>query len=145
MGFFFVLILLLLCYLTITQHRSMRKFELNRINVSIAQLSGMELMFRKAHRYFRICCQTFELEEDMDAIFLADYLLKVQKLQLLALGDLSWKSWLALSTAVVLNASRTRIPAMANLGTNTDLVDIGTYVALMGVVPLEHTCTCIGY
>jgi hypothetical protein len=136
MGFFFVFVLLILCYLTIAQHRSMRKFEMNRINTNISQLSGMDLMFRKAHRYFRICCQAYDLADDADAIFLSDYLLKIQKLQLLALGDLSWKSWLALSTAVVLNASRTRIPAMANLGTNTDLVDIGSYVALMGVVPL---------
>lgn len=137
MGVFFVIIMALLVLMTFLRFNSMKKFESRRIDQKSFELKAHEVRFQKAHQQFRLCLLAYRLEEEVEGVCLADYAFKTEKEQLETLGDLTWRSWLALTVMIIVNACRTRVPALVNgLQDYRDTVDVATYVVLMGWVPV---------
>lgn len=137
MGMFLVLSLSLMVFVTFTRSESHKKFEINKITAKSFELNDAEVRYKLAFQHFRLCCVVFGITEDLDVVYFSDYVLKTQKVQLIQLADLTWRSWLALVVMVVVNACRTRIPALVSgLGDHTNTVDIATYIALLGFLPM---------
>lgn len=136
MGIMFVILLLILVALIITSNTKWKKFELTRLSTA-DNLEGRELKYKQAMDQFIIACAANGCRTD---ISFADYLLKAEKKNLITLGDLTWKSWLALSVVVILNALRTKINPTSPSDTDPNkvlsesdsMVNTGAYIALIG-------------
>jgi hypothetical protein len=137
MGVFFVLMLVSMVFVMHRHHTTYRKFEINRISNKAFELNTAELSYKHAYQQFRLCCQAYSIQEDLELVCFSDYVLKTEKEQLVTVGDLTWRSWLGLTVMVVINASRTRVPALIDaLGDQKDTVDIATFIFFMGMVPM---------
>lgn len=137
MGIFFVLMLVSMVLVMYRQHATYRKFEINRISNKAFELSTSELAYKQAYQHFRLCCKAYGIQEDLELVCFSDYVLKTEKEQLAIIGDLTWRSWLGLTVMVIINASRTRIPALVDaLGDHKDTADIATYIFFMGMIPM---------
>lgn len=136
MGVFIVLMLVSMVFVMFRRSASLRKFEMTRIGSKAYELTADEAKTKAVYQHFRLCCQVHGIVEDLDCTCFADYILRTEKQQLVTIGDLTWRSWLGLTIMVVINATRTRIPALVNsLGDYRDAADIGTYIAFMGMIP----------
>jgi hypothetical protein len=137
MGIFFVLMLIAMVFVMYRHHATYRKFEINRISNKAFELTTEELAYKHAYQHFRLCCKAYGIEEDLELVCFSDYVLKTEKEQLVIVGDLTWRSWLGLTVMVIINASRTRIPALVDaLGDHKDTADIATYIFFMGLLPM---------
>lgn len=137
MGIFFVLMLVSMVLVMYRQHATYRKFEINRISNKAFELNASELTYKHAYQHFRLCCKAYGIQEDLELVCFSDYVLKTEKEHLVIIGDLTWRSWLGLTVMVIINASRTRIPALVDaLGDHKDTVDIATYIFFMGMLPM---------
>lgn len=137
MGIFFVLMLIAMVLVMYRHHATNRKFEINRISNKAFELSTDELAYKHAYQHFRLCCKAYGIEEDLELVCFSDYILKTEKEQIVVVGDLTWRSWLGLTVMVIINASRTRIPALVSgLGDHKDTADIATYIFFMGLLPM---------
>ena len=121
----------------LTAHKGWVKFEEHRMKASPETHSQREAMFRQANDKFLSSLRVCGLPTDVS---LAQYLLKAEKGHLVALANLTWRSWLALSTIVVLNALRTRLipqtqsttQATEVLDTTGEAINIASFIALCG-------------
>jgi hypothetical protein len=122
----------------INSYKSWTKFEGQRMRSSPESHSAREVVFRKAHEKFVACMKVYKL--DPRDVSLSQYLLKHTKMHLVTLGNLSWKSWLALSSIVVLNALRTKLipqtPSATDinqvLDTTNEAINIASFIAVCG-------------
>ena len=129
-GIFFVLTLLLILLLVVTQNASFRKFEASRINLSTFDLAGRERLYKLAFLNFRSSCSAFGIHDELQY---AEYLLHFERRNVIKLGNLTWKSWLALSIVIVINALRTRAPALVPaLQSNQDTINVASYIGVVG-------------
>ena len=136
MGIMFVILILILVALMITSNSKWKKFELTRLGTA-EQLEGRELKFKQSLDQFIVACSANGCRTDVS---FADYLLKAEKKNIITLGDLTWKSWLALSVVVILNALRTKLnpttPSETDpnkvLDETDSMVNTGAYIALVG-------------
>ena len=136
MGIMFVILILILVALMITSNSKWKKFELTRLGTA-EQLEGRELKFKQSLDQFIVACSANGCRTDVS---FSDYLLKAEKKNIITLGDLTWKSWLALSVVVILNALRTKLnpttPSETDpnkvLDETDSMVNTGAYIALVG-------------
>mmetsp|Transcript_10250 Transcript_10250/g.31657 ORF Transcript_10250/g.31657 Transcript_10250/m.31657 type:complete len:468 (-) Transcript_10250:109-1512(-) len=137
MTIMFVVLLCIVCVFVFSGNRRWSKFEADRIHEKTESHSSREQRFRMAHEKFQIALRAHGFPTNVN--FTA-YVLKAEKENLVALGNLSWKSWLALSTIVVLNAQRTRLIPQTPSATDPDVLltdtntifNIGSFVAVAG-------------
>lgn len=137
MGVTFVVLLILTVATAFASNTKWKKFENSRMQGSPEGLSAREQKYRLAHEKFVLALRAFGLPT---TVSFSQYLLKAEKRNLVALGNLSWKSWLALSTIVVLNALRTKInpqsPSATDpydvLSTTDAIINVSSFIALAG-------------
>ena len=135
MAIVFVFIFVTLVAIALRQNGKWLKFELSRMLTSDS-LDGRELKYKQAYDLFVVSCRAFECP----VVPFAAYLLKAEKQGLLDLGDLTWKSWLALSIVVVLNALRSKItpthPSATDanklLNENDTVINVIGFILLVG-------------
>ena len=137
MGVMFVVLLCAITLNVLSGNKRWAKFENSRISLSPESHSAREQKFRLSYEKFQVAVKAHGFCVD---VHFSHYLLKAEKANLVTLGDLSWKSWLALSTIVVLNALRTKLipqhpsPTEPNelLNSTDSLINIASYVVLAG-------------
>jgi len=137
MGVMFVTLLCAITLNVLSGNKKWAKFENSRISLSPEMQAAREQKFRLSFEKFQIAVKAHGFRVDVN---FSRYLLKAEKANLVTLGNLSWKSWLALSTIVVLNALRTKLipqhpsPTEQNelLNSTDSLINIATYVLLAG-------------
>ena len=133
MGVFYAVYLGILLAASSIQNRTLRKFEGFRMSTG-KDLRVIEQNFKLAYSNFRHSCTAFGLSEE---VIFADYVVRTEKQQLRALGDISWKSWAALTTMIVINAVRTRAPALINVADSSKAaIDVGSYILILGFGPM---------
>jgi hypothetical protein len=128
MAIMFIVLVCSLLLAVFTGHRTWKKFETSRMKNPNEQVSGREQKFRLAWGKFQLALKAFGFRTDVSFSW---YLLKTEKEILFLLTDLSWKSWLALSTIVILNALRTKLVPTEDTDANK-LINIVTFVAFCG-------------
>ena len=153
MCLFFMAICLILIVgvllVTVVSHgKKWMDFEVTRIH----QAKGRKNYFKgKENQFYNAHCKFFECvtiagytEEQKEKILFSDYLLKAERACLVELTDLSWRSWMALTTMIIINALRTKfIPIKVynelgefSLEQNERLINFSTYVGFCGFLPL---------
>jgi hypothetical protein len=107
MGIMFVVLLVLVLFFVFSGNSRWKKFESTGLKNGLEGVSLRQRDFAYAIDKFNLALRAFGFEAG--EVTLSSYLLKAEKRNLISLGNLSWKSWLALSTIVVLNALRTKV------------------------------------
>eukprot|EP00760_Papus_ankaliazontas_P023064 PhM_4_TR19139/c0_g1_i2/m.14799 len=104
---FFTIIFLVL---TVTRFSNQRwaKFEAERMDEDDDGLQGREQSYKISYYKFLTTMEAYGYTAEYGVKF-HTYLLKMERRNLVSLTDLTWKSWLSLSTLVMLNAFRTRL------------------------------------
>jgi hypothetical protein len=135
MTIMFVALLCIVCLNVFSGNQRWSKFEADRITQGTESHSSREQRYRMAQDKFHLALRAHNFPTTVN--FTA-YVLKAEKVNLVTLGNLSWKSWLALSTIVVLNALRTRAIPQTDpdpdvlLSPTESLINIGTFVLVAG-------------
>lgn len=137
MGLMLVGLICLVSLNVFSHNKAWAKFETNKITYSGDTHSSREQRFKMAYEKFHIALKAHGYGTDIP---FAEYVLRGEKRNLIALGNLSWKSWLALSTIVVLNAMRTRAvpqhPSQTDpndlLNETDNLINIAMYIGVCG-------------
>lgn len=132
MGIMLVLLLCLVIANVFSASARWTKFESDRIRQSPETHSSREQRYRIASEKFKFAVRAYGFTGE---VFFTHYIHKAEKEGLIALGNLSWKSWMALSTIVVLNALRTKVvpqDSFGNLDSTGNLINIASYVAIAG-------------
>ena len=141
MGVMFVAMIIIIIVVVISGNSKWKKFEATRMQGSMEGLGGRELKYRQAWEKYTSALEAHGYQKQVS---FADYLLKGEKRNLVALGNFTWKSWLALSTIVVVNALRTKLnpthpsPTDPNvlLNESDSIIDVAGYIALAGYATL---------
>lgn len=137
MGIAFVVLVVITVVAVLSGNGKWKKFEQSRMVGSPEGLSSHELKYRQSWEKFGVALRAYGYASDLT---FADYLMKGEKQNLVALGNLTWKSWLALSTIVVVNALRTRLnpthpsdtdPNILLNDTDT-IINVSAFIALVG-------------
>ena len=106
MGIMFIALLSAVMFFVFSGNSKWKKFESVRLRAGTEGMKVSERDYAAAVDKFKLALRAFDYPTNVP---LSEYLLKAEKKNLIALGNLSWKSWLALSTIVVLNALRTKV------------------------------------
>lgn len=122
---------------SLSQHKAWKKFELSRMKVA-ESFDGREQKFKLSWEKFCVALRAYGYDTQVS---FASYVFRSERLNLVALTNLTWKSWLALSVLVVLNALRTKlIPTTHNpddpaqvLSDNDALLNIIAFLLLCGL------------
>lgn len=144
MGIMLVTLLGFLSLAVFSANRKWSSFEATKLHLPSESLNPSERKYRQACEKFRLALAMFGYEKN--AIAFGPYLLKAEKQNLVALANLTWKSWLALSTLVVLNALRAKVMVLASdfsdpkepglLNEQGNLINVAAFVLLCGYAPL---------
>jgi hypothetical protein len=137
MGIMLVVLLCVVSARVFSGNQRWSKFEATRMTLTAASHSTSEKRYRAAAEKFTTALRAHDIHGDVS---LAAYLLKSEKKILISLGNLTWKSWLALSTIVVFNALRTKLipqsPSATELNNVLDdtgnLINIASFVLVCG-------------
>eukprot|EP00759_Apiculatamorpha_spiralis_P008784 PhF_6_TR15654/c0_g1_i2/m.24329 len=107
--------------------------------------SGKEALFYLASgKFFECVSLAGYTEEQKRLLMFSEYLQKAERACLVELTDLSWKTWMALTTMIIINALRTKfIPVTiyndageVDLDQKDRLINLATFIICCGYGPL---------
>eukprot|EP00760_Papus_ankaliazontas_P030851 PhM_4_TR504/c0_g1_i1/m.42190 len=143
-----IIIIGILLVAVISQGRKWMDFEVTTLHQAEGRKNhfrGKENFFFLAHSKFYECLSLGGYkDEDVEKILFSDYLQKAERACLVRLTDLSWRSWLALTTLIIVNALRTKFIPIEGYDSDGNpiltqyerVVNLVTYISFCGYVPL---------